>query len=121
MKPLKHWQDVVNVALGAWLLLSPWVLDFAAETAAMTSMVVMGAALIAAALGAILVPRAWEEWIECVLGLCVIVSPWVLGFESLEARSSAVLTGVAVVVLALWTIFVDEDYSTWRRKERPAQ
>src|SRR5882724_11628663 len=28
MKQMKHWQDPVNAVLGAWLILSPWVLGF---------------------------------------------------------------------------------------------
>ena len=28
MKYMKHWQDPINVLLGAWLAVSPWVLGF---------------------------------------------------------------------------------------------
>ena len=71
-------------------------------------------ALTAAALGAIFVPRAWEEWTEGVLGLWLIVSPWALGFAALNgARLAAVVTGIAIAVLALWTLFTDKDYSAW--------
>ena len=30
MKQVKHWQDPVNAAAGAWLIVSPWVLGFSA-------------------------------------------------------------------------------------------
>ena len=63
MTPLKHWQDALSAALGVWLITSPWVLGFQAETVA---------------IGAILVPAAWEEWTESALGLWLIISPWVL-------------------------------------------
>ena len=122
MKPLKHWQDAVNAVLGVWLVLAPWALGCAAETAAMANMVVVGAALLAAALGAIFLPRAWEEWTEGLLGLWLVASPWLLGFErTIAARNCAVITGVVVLALALWTIAVDKDYSAWLRKEKPAQ
>ena len=116
MMQLKHWQDAVNAVLGAWLVLSPWVLGYFGETAAMSNAIIIGLALIAASLGAIFVPRAWEEWTEGVLGLWMIVSPWALGFGALQgARLAAVVTGIAIAALALWTVLIDKDYSAWWR------
>ena len=82
---MKHWQDPVNALLGAWLVLSPWVLGYQGETAAMANGVIVGLALVATALGAIFMPRAWEEWTEVVLGLWMIASPWILGFSGIQA------------------------------------
>ena len=59
MKQLKHWQDAVNLVLGAWLALSPWVLGHSGETVPTANAVMVGVALIAAALGAILVRRVF--------------------------------------------------------------
>jgi len=116
MLQVKHWQDPVNALIGAALILSPWALGYQAETAAMTNAIVIGLALIAAAMGAIFVPRAWEEWTEGALGLWMIVSPWVLGFSSVQiAVSAAVIAGFAIAVLAVWTLTVDKDYSAWWR------
>jgi hypothetical protein len=121
MMQLKHWQDAVNAILGAWLVLSPWAMGFQGETAAMANAVVIGVALIAAALGAIFVPRAWEEWTEGALGVWLIVSPWVLGFSAaFGARLDAVVIGILVVALSAWTLATDETYSAWWRK-RTAQ
>lgn len=117
MKQLKHWQDPVNGVLGAWLVLSPWVLGFPGDTMAMSNAVIVGAALVATALGAILVPRAWEEWTEAALGLWMMVSPWVVGFSgSRNAMYAAVATGVVILALALWTLLTDKDYSHWLRE-----
>lgn len=121
MKQLKHWQDAVNALMGVWVILSPWALGFQDNTAAMTNAVVIGLALIAAALGAIFVPRAWEEWTESALGLWLIASPWVLGFSARrDAMLGAVLTGVVVMALALWTLATDKDYSGWLRDRMAA-
>ena len=114
MTKVKHWQDPVNAVLGVALVLSPWAVGFVSETAATANAVVIGLALVAAALGAMLVPRAWEEWTEAVLGLWLIVSPWALGFAThVDARNAAAATGIAVLVLALWTLAVDKDYRAW--------
>ncbi|HSW05433.1 SPW repeat protein [Aquabacterium sp.] len=121
MMRLKHWQDAVTAVLGAWLVLSPWAMGYVGDASATGNAIVIGLLLTAAALGAIFVPRAWEEWTEGALGLWLIVSPWALGFAGLkEARGVAVVTGIVVLALALWTLFTDKDYSAWWRK-RTAQ
>jgi SPW repeat len=121
MKQVKHWQDPVNAALGACLALSPWATGFSGDTVATANAVIIGLALIAGALGAMLFPRAWEEWIEAVLGLWLIVSPWALGFSThADARRAAVVTGIAVAVLALWTLATDKDYRAWLRDRTAA-
>jgi hypothetical protein len=117
MPRLKHWQDAVNAVLGAWLVLSPWALGYQGETAPMLNAIIIGVALIAAALGAIFVPRAWEEWTEGVLGLWLFVSPAVLRYATDRAALlCAVATGIVIVALAAWTLVADEQYSAWWRK-----
>ncbi len=117
MKELKHWQDPMNALLGIWVLLSPWALGFQDMTMAMSNAVIIGLALIAAALGAIFVPRAWEEWTEGALGLWLIASPWALGFSThYQATLSMVVSGIAVTALALWTLMTDKDYNGWLRE-----
>jgi multisubunit Na+/H+ antiporter MnhB subunit len=74
--------------------------------------VIIGVALIATALGAILFPRAWEEWAEAIMGLWMVLSPWVLGFADRRlAMLVAVIVGAAVMLMALWTLATDKDYS----------
>lgn len=114
MKSLKHWQDPVNGLIGIWMIASPWVFGLQTEMAVMANAVVIGVALVAVALGAMLAPREWEEWIEFLLGVWLIASPWTLGFNELEmARLNSVVTGVVVAALALWILLTDKDYSSW--------
>jgi hypothetical protein len=121
MLQMKHWQDPVNAVIGLWLIVSPWILGFQGETSAMANAVVIGLALIAAALGAMFVPRAWEEWTEFGLGLWLIVSPWILGFSNLyDARLNAVIVGIVTAALALWVLMTDKEYSGLFRGDRAA-
>lgn len=116
MEQVKHWQDPINALLGLWVLLSPWALGFQDDRVIMLNAVIVGAALVAVALGAIFVPRAWEEWTEGALGVWLIASPWALGFSTHEqAMPNAVVVGLAIAVLALWTLLTDKDYSGWTR------
>lgn len=108
---LKHWQDLVNILLGVWVVSSPWVVGFQDIPAAMANAAGVGMALIATALGAIFMPRAWEEWTEGALGVWMIASPWLLGFSAHSgALMSMLLTGAAVMALALWALLTDKDY-----------
>ena len=112
MKNFKHWQDPVNAVLGVAVVVSPWVLDYSSETIATSNAVVIGLALVAAALGAMLAPKAWEEWTEAVFGLWMVISPWMLGYSHVQtAMYVAVGVGLIVVLLALWTLATDKDFS----------
>ncbi|WP_332775981.1 SPW repeat protein [Polaromonas sp.] len=116
MKELKHWQDPLNALIGVGVILSPWALGFQDEMMFMANAVIVGLALVAVALGAIFVPRAWEEWTQGALGLWLIASPWALGFSThRDAMLSAVIAGIVVATLALWTLLIDKDYSGWLR------
>jgi hypothetical protein len=101
---MKHWQDSTNAVLGGWLIIAPFALGFQSELSALATTVAVGLLLLATALGAIFVPRAWEKWTETVLGLALAVSPWVVGFSTQSARVNAVVTGLVVLTLALWAL-----------------
>ena len=50
-------------------------------------------------------------------GVFLIASPWLLGFDDRQAvMRNAVITGIAVVALAAWTLLTDKDHGTWRGK-----
>lgn len=71
---VKHWQDPVNALLGAWLVVSPWVLGFQSVTVAMVSTVAIGVLLVASSAGAMVLPAAWEEWLDALLGAALMVA-----------------------------------------------
>jgi len=103
---LEHWEDVVNAFLGAVLFLMPWLFNLGSTVAAWNAGIV-GAVIVALSIAAIIRFAQWEEWINLVLGLWVVVSPWVLGFAAMAAAMwGHVVIGLAIVVLAaleLWT------------------
>jgi len=114
---MKHWQDPVNALMGAWLILSPWMLAFADERIALVDFVAVGVLLAATAIGASVVPRAWEEWVEVLLGLWFMASPWLLGFDGhAVAMQNAVFCGLVVAVLALWELGTDDALGGWLRR-----
>jgi len=111
---LRHWQDVANALVGLVVMLSPWWLGFTDSFAASANAVVIGLALIATAMGAILVPRPWEEWTEAALGIWLIMSPWVLQYAlERENRLFMVALGAVIALIATWTLLVDKEYRSW--------
>jgi hypothetical protein len=102
--PPRQWEDWASWLLGFWLLLSPWILHFEKETAAMENAVILGFALILAEVLTLSAFQVWEEWVNVALGAWLVVSPWVLGVVPALARADFVIVGVAVVALALYEI-----------------
>ena len=111
---VKHWQDPVNLVLGLWMIVSPWVLAYQAEPRPMWNSVIVGILIAAAAVYALLKVFAWEEWTNVVLGVWLVISPWVLGFSGLFAATvNAVVVGAVVAALALWALGTDKDIGGW--------
>ena len=112
MKHVKHWQDPVNALLGAWLVLSPWVLGFQNVVVATTTTATLGALLVASSLGAMQVPQAWEEWLDVVFGVALMLAPALLGFDAVRpALANALVAGALVTVLAIWVLVTDDDFA----------
>lgn len=111
---LKHWQDGANLALGLWMIASPWVLAYAAEPRPMWNAVVLGILIAAVALYATVQALAWEEWTSVVFGIWLVISPWILGFSDLfAAMLNAVIVGAVVAALAFWALATDKDIGGW--------
>lgn len=111
---IKHWQDPVNLILGLWLVVSPWALKFQAETNPTWNAVILGIVIAAVALIALFRVMAWEEWVNLVLGIWLVISPWMVGFSGLvTAMWNAVIVGAVVAVLALWALGADKDIGGW--------
>ena len=48
----------------------------------------------------------WEEWVNLVLGLWLIVAPWALGFAgSVNALWTHVILGVLTAAVSAWALW----------------
>ena len=103
-----EWQDAANLVFGVCLIVSPWVLSYAANQTPMMNAVIVGAVIALSAACALYAFQIWEEWLNVVLAAWLIVSPWVLGFSVFQSATiSHVVTGVLVGVLALWSANIE--------------
>ncbi|HEX9323598.1 MAG TPA: SPW repeat protein [Xanthobacteraceae bacterium] len=98
--PPRQWEDWASWLLGFWLLLSPWILHFEDQSAAMQNAVILGFVLILAEVITLSAFQVWEEWINVALGAWLLVSPWVLRGVGLEATTDFVIVGLSVIALA---------------------
>jgi hypothetical protein len=115
------WQDWLNLILGVWLFISPWVLSFAVGGRASTqnpagaaagggamlanaawNAWVLGIIVALVAISALTRTAAWQEGLNLLLGIWVFIAPWVLGFSgAANAAWDHWIVGFLVFVFAL--------------------
>lgn len=96
--------DVLNLILGAFLFFTPWIFGFAAGAETLNA-IISGIIIAVLSIAALAAFMEWEEWLNLVAGLWVLVSPWLLGFANTTAMGVHVIVGILVVVIAaveLW-------------------
>ena len=117
--------DVVNLALGAFLFLSPWIFGFTSGIAIHTSWVAGTAICIVAALsigdlfGTVSLSGFFEEeeWINLSIGLWLVACPWIIGMSGDTAATQVhVLVGLVVAAIAgveLWLVHHTPPQKPW--------
>jgi hypothetical protein len=105
---VRHRQDPVTLVLGLWMLVSPWVLGYDTARSLMWSALVLGALIALTALVGLFKAGESTQWTNAIVGLCVIVSPWIPAVSSIVATANAVLVGISVTGLALWALVNEE-------------
>jgi ABC-type molybdate transport system permease subunit len=102
----RRWQDVAMLILGFWLVLSPFILQYADLTGIMSlNSYVFGFAVVVFAAIALYRPQMWEEWVNLVLGIWLILSPLVLGFrDETVATANHFIVGLLIVIDAMSTM-----------------
>lgn len=95
----------LNVLAGIWLIIAPFVLGYTLSTPT-TNDIWVGIVVGVLALIRVFTPmRAmWLSWVNIVLGIWVIISPFVLGYSYYAtARWNDIILGIIVAVLAIWS------------------
>ncbi|MFP5404783.1 MAG: SPW repeat protein [Gammaproteobacteria bacterium] len=102
----RRWQDWITLILGIWLFFSPWILRFYGEMpAASWNFFVLGIAFVVFAAFGLNLRSLWEEWVNLILGIWMIISPWVLQYSAnTTPRDNAIIVGVIVAVMAIWAM-----------------
>jgi len=98
--------DVANLILGAILFFSPWIFAFEAGAQSQNAYI-CGVIIAVLSIAALTAFAVWEEWLNLIVGLWTLVSPWVLGFqENTTAMTVCVVVGLLVAILAAVEIWM---------------
>ncbi|GAB4354220.1 MAG: SPW repeat protein [Kiloniellaceae bacterium] len=104
----RGWEDFCSAGLGLLIVLSPALAGVEASTAATVSAGLAGVLIIALALLEIMSLQRWEEVLELICGLWVVVSPLFFDYGG-ALRLAHFLIGAAVAVLALLELWQDRN------------
>ena len=97
--------DVYNLFLAAVLFVSPWLFKLT-NSQGKIDLWITSAIIVVLSLGAIIAYRDWEEWINVLMGVWLIASPWLLGFPHTRAMHLSIGFGIVIVLLALLDLFL---------------
>lgn len=103
--------DVYSLCFAAFLFISPWLFAYSHERARIDLWISSLAVVILAA-AAIVAYANWKEWLNSLLGVWLIVSPWILGFAHTKAMHVSIAVGIGVAFVSLIELLLVYDAPT---------
>lgn len=103
-----HFQDGITLVAGVVLVATPFVFAITPPegmslTLLIANFAIAGVAAIILGAAALFYFRKWEEWLDIVLGVWLVASPWVLGFTySPMAMWIAIACGIVIAAMGIW-------------------
>jgi uncharacterized membrane protein YfhO len=102
----KRPQDFFNLIIAACLFISPWLFGFVGEAMPTRNAWIVAVVLALVASAALSAFAEWEEWMNLVLGLWLMVAPWMLGFTgSLYAFWTHMILGMLTAAVSAWAVW----------------
>ena len=101
----------IIAATGLWEILAPFIIGYSSATGAMVDAIILGILLLGFGLWGGLVNSTGTEkamsWINAVLGLWLVLAPFILSYSSVTgAMVNDIIVGVVVVILGAWAAVV---------------
>jgi hypothetical protein len=104
----REWQDWIGVGLGVLILVSPFIGDEPVGGIVMLNAVVVGLVVLIISQLEIVGPTSWEEIINAICGLWLIVSPLIFGYSAAgQLRYWHFGLGALVTIIALVELWQD--------------
>lgn len=92
--------NIGNLILGIWVVISPFVLGFSGIELAKWNDIAVGGAVALLGLGR--GPQgAGARFLNVLLGIWLVASPFVLGFAGAVAVWNSIILGIVIVIVAL--------------------
>lgn len=106
----QRWQDWVMLVLGIWLFFSPfWMAGYlSAGSGAAWNSYILGVLVVIFAAAALSTGRRWEEWVQLVLGIWLIISPFILSYYAREYGGAwnQIIIGLLIGIDAIWALAI---------------
>lgn len=109
--------DIYNLLLAFFLFFTPWLFAYASE-GAKVDLWASSALIAVISFTTFFVFANWEEWLNLLLGIWLVGSPWVLGFAHTRAMHYSIGVGAVVAFIAALEIWLVYDASIERREKR---
>jgi hypothetical protein len=99
----------LNIILGLWLIIAPWVLDYSSQNNAVWNQVVIGIAVATLATARVAAPEKFASlsWTNFVLGTWLVIAPFVLRYNDTTNTAAIywndIIVGVLILALAAWS------------------
>jgi predicted membrane-bound dolichyl-phosphate-mannose-protein mannosyltransferase len=103
-----RWASVGNVLAGVWLMVAPFALNFGSNGMATWNHLIVGAVVLVLAAIRAFNPSEREgiSWVNVVLGIWMIVSPYLLGYADVNpAQTNSLITGALILILAAFSAY----------------
>lgn len=106
----------LNILLSIWLIASPFLLGYLGMSAlAMWDAIIVGVIVLILAWIRFANPASatWLSWVNAVLGLWLIVAPFVLGTSNIAgAMWNDIVVGIGFVVFGVWSALATQSATT---------
>jgi hypothetical protein len=99
----------LNIILGLWLVIAPWVLDYSSQNNAVWNQVVIGLAVATLATARVAAPEKFASlsWTNFVLGTWLVIAPFILRYNDTTNTAAIywndIIVGVLILALAAWS------------------
>jgi hypothetical protein len=99
----------LNVLLGIWLFIAPFLLGYSDVAAALWNDIIVGAIVLILAGIRVWKPmhNRWLSWTNVLLGIWLAIAPFILGYTEITAALwNDIIVGVAIIILGAWSAIV---------------
>lgn len=105
----------LNVLLAVWMIISPFILSYSA-TAAYWNQIITAIIIGILAIARMVAPRVvWMSWVNVVAGIWLIISPFLLSYNTAGSKWNSVIFGIVAIILSLWSMGETATSSTGSR------
>jgi hypothetical protein len=99
----------LDTLAGIWLLISAFLMPINGVVAWDLAIIGLIVAVLAAVRAFGDYKPSWPSWVNAVLGLWVLVNPWIMARTMSEGTMwNCVITGLIIIVLAVWSALASD-------------